>query len=145
MGAVYLFKKFNSIIRLFPEESIQSKAHSNPVSGCATLFSYERSELENKKCPCGRESNSVIIPSDLECVPHILSKSLSGCGESNSVIRMFPKHPIKSCVGVRRIELRHHAPKASVLPVYDTPTQDLIPKATFIHKTARYFSILPDL
>ncbi|MDO8451337.1 MAG: hypothetical protein Q7S76_00525 [bacterium] len=25
------------------------------VDGCATLFSYERSELENKKYPCGKD------------------------------------------------------------------------------------------
>ncbi len=35
---------------------------------------------------------------------------------------------IGNIVGVRRIELRHLAPKASVLPVYDTPTMFPTPR-----------------
>lgn len=42
--------------------------------------------------------------------------------------RMCPAHPVRNKVGVRRIELRHLAPKASVLPVYDTPTLFLTPR-----------------
>ncbi len=87
------------------------------------------------------------------------SSYLPGCGESNSRHPAFPRkadselsrgaenrtpssflrtygssqEPMNAVVGVRRIGLRHLAPKASVLPVYDTPTTAFIPrKRTFL-------------
>lgn len=48
-------------------------------------------------------------------------------GEAEAV-PMEAAYLFKSFVGVPRIELGHLAPKASVLPVYDTPTKDSTPK-----------------
>ena len=48
---------------------------------------------------------------------------------------MSPGHPVKFFVGVPRIELGHLAPKASVLPVYDTPTKNSTPKQAYYRYT----------
>jgi hypothetical protein len=42
--------------------------------------------------------------------------------------RFSPRESIKSLVGVPGIEPGHFAPKANVLPVYDTPTKNFIPR-----------------